>query len=163
MRTTAALVVAVVVGAALGGPARAQDVASPPPKDTIFARKTLMDSISVNMDEVEGMLAPSAKFETAEAREHLDSISVLMMAFPHLFPPATNQWKAGAQRDPAFDTFAAPEVWSNFVDFYDRATVASQAALDASRAMSRQVFNAKVAELRSACDGCHAAYMKIDQ
>jgi cytochrome c556 len=165
MRRAAVLagLLAAVSSVGLIGTSRAQEQATPPPKDTIFARKTLMDQISSNMDEVETMLAPGAKLETAEAREHLDAISVLLMAFPHLFPAATNQWKDGAVRDAALDTFAAPELWSKFQDFYGRATNASNTALDASRATRLVDFKAKVAELRTACDGCHAAYLKPDQ
>ena len=29
-----------------------------------------------------------------------DTISVMLMAFPHLFPPASNQWKPDVARDP---------------------------------------------------------------
>ena len=105
--------------------ALAQDGAIPPAKDTIFARKIVMGTIDMSMDEVETMLAPGGKLDPAEAREHLDIISVLLMAFPHLFPAASNQWKEGADRDAALDTFAAPELWTGFNDFYKRATAAS--------------------------------------
>jgi hypothetical protein len=37
-----------------------------------------------------------------------------------MFPTATNQWQADADRDAALDTFAAPELWSNFPDFNSR-------------------------------------------
>jgi hypothetical protein len=51
-----------------------------------------MNAIDGNMDELETMLAPGGKLDSAEGREHADNISILLMAFPHLFPPATNQW-----------------------------------------------------------------------
>src|SRR6266849_2183062 len=89
---------------ASGSIAFAQNEATPPPKDTIFARKILMATIDMNMDEVETMLAPGGKLNDTDAREHLDIISVLLMAFPHMFPASTNQWKPGADRDPALDT-----------------------------------------------------------
>ena len=132
----------------------------PAVKDTIFARKILMGAIDRNMDEVETMLAPGGKLESADAREHTDTISVMLMSFPHLFPPASNQWKPDVNRDPATDTFAAPELWSNFSDFYSRATAASKVALDASRATKLTDFKALVGELRNACNGCHAKYLK---
>ena len=141
----------------------AQAPVAPPPKDTIFARKILMGTIDMNMDEVETMLAPGAKFEVLEAREHTDLISVLLLAFPHMFPAATNQWKPGADRDAALDTFAAPELWTNFADFYARATAASKSAFEASRAATFPQFKAHMVELRSACNGCHATYMKPDK
>ena len=77
------------------GPASAQE--QPAAGDTIFARK----AIDMNMDEVEIMLAPEDKLVLSDAQEHAETISTMLMAFPHLFPPATNQWKPGAERDPA--------------------------------------------------------------
>ena len=106
----------------------------PPAKDTIFARKILMGAIDMNMDEIETMLAPDGKVEVADAQEHAETISTMLMSFPHMFPPATNQWRPGADRDPATDTFASPDVWTNFADFYQRARAASKLAFDASRA-----------------------------
>jgi cytochrome c556 len=84
------------------------------------------------------------------------------MAFPHMFPPATNQWKAGAARDPATDTFASPELWTNFADFYARATEASKIARNASRAKRPAEFRAFIGQLRERCNGCHALNMKPD-
>ena len=88
-----------------------QEQGLPPPKDTIFARKILMGAIDMNMDEIETMLAPGGKFEPAEAVEHSDTISIMLMSFPHLFPPSTNQWQPNVDRDPATDTAASPDVW----------------------------------------------------
>ena len=132
----------------------------PPPRDTIFARKILMGTIGMTMDEIEGMLEPGAKFDAGEAREGADLISVLLMTFPHMFPPATNQWQEGRARDPALDTFASPLLWSNFADFYGRATAASKVAFEASRAATFAEFKARMAELRTTCDGCHGTYVK---
>src|SRR5205085_1534996 len=101
-------------------------------KDTIFARKILMNGIDGNMDEIEGMLEPGGTLNLADAHEHADTISIMLMSFPHMFPASTNQWKPGAERDPAVDTYAAPELWTQFQDFYRRAADASKLALDAS-------------------------------
>jgi cytochrome c556 len=84
------------------------------------------------------------------------------MAFPHLFPPSTNQWKPNVDRDPATDTYAAPEIWTKFADFYKKATAASKAAFDASRANDEGTFKASIAQLRAGCNTCHAAYLKMD-
>ena len=139
-----------------------QEQNAPPPKDTIFARKILMGAIDMNMDEIETMLAPGGKFEPAEAVEHSDTISIMLQSFPHLFPPSTNQWQAGADRDPALDTVASPDLWRNFADFYQRAQTASKIALDATRAKSGKEFKELIIQLRAACNGCHAAYMKTE-
>jgi len=148
---------------AAAGAALAQDNAATPPKDTIFARKILMGAIDTNMDEIETMLLPEGKLDLAEGREHADTISIMLMAFPHMFPPATNQWKPNdPDRDPATDTYASPDLWRHFADFYQRAGAASKLALDATRATRANDFRAAIARLRAACNDCHAAYQKTD-
>jgi cytochrome c556 len=152
-----------VLVAALGiaaVPGSAED--QPPSKDTIFARKTLMGAIDMNMDEIETMLAPEGKLVLLDAEEHAETISTMLMAFPHLFPPATNQWKDGADRDPATDTFANPALWSNFADFYRRATEASKIAWNASRAKRPEEFRPLMKELRQRCNACHALNLKTE-
>jgi cytochrome c556 len=134
----------------------------PAAKDTIFARKILMGAIDMNMDEIETMLAPEGKLVLSDAQEHAETISTMLMAFPHLFPPATNQWKPGAERDPATDTFANPDLWSNFAEFYRRATEASKIAWSASRAKRADEFRPLIGQLRQRCNACHALNMKTD-
>ena len=51
-------------------------------------------------------------------RHHLDHADVVSAPVSG----GTNQWKPGADRDPATDTFASPDVWANFADFYQRAS-----------------------------------------
>jgi cytochrome c556 len=142
------------------GTARGQEL--PAAKDTIFARKILMGAIDMNMDEIETMLAPEGKLELADAQEHAETISTMLMVFPHLFPPATNQWKEGAARDPATDTFASPDVWKNFADFYARAADASKLAWSASRARRPADFRGFIGQLRARCNACHALNLKTD-
>jgi cytochrome c556 len=146
---------------ALGSAAWGQERGATPPRETIFARKILMDSIGRNMDELEAN-AGSAKVDLAEGRDHADIVSVMLMAFPHLFPPSTNEWKPNADRDPGTDTYAAPEIWTDFADFYQRARDAAQIAYKASRAETEPAFKDEVAQLRVACDSCHGVYMKKD-
>jgi cytochrome c556 len=152
-----ALAVAIMLAAA---PSAAED--QPPPKDTIFARKILMGAIDMNMDEVETMLAPEGKLVLSDAKEHAETISTMLMAFPHLFPPATNQWKQGADRDPATDTFANPALWSNFTDFYQRASEASKIAWSASQAKRPDEFRTQIKQLRQRCNACHALNLKTE-
>jgi cytochrome c556 len=51
-------------------------------------------------------------------------------------------------------------VWSKFADFYQRTTAASKIAFDISRADKIDEFKAGTAQLRAACNACHAAYLK---
>jgi cytochrome c556 len=152
-----------VTGLDVTGVAHAQDASLAPPKDTIFARKILMGFIDMNMDEIETMTVAGGKLDLAEGQEHADTISVLLMSFPHMFPLNTNQWTAtNPDRDPATDTYASPELWLNFADFYRRATAASKLAFDASRAKRADDFKPLIVQLREACNGCHALYQKTD-
>ena len=164
--TAALAVVGTIAGggdtSAQGQRARGTPAASQQAKEAIFARKILMTTIGDNMDEIESMLDPGGKFEVEEAREHANLISVMLLAFPHMFPPSTNQWRDNADRDPALDTFASPEVWRRFPDFYKRSADLSKIALEAAKAQHFKDYKARVAELRSGCDGCHALYLKED-
>ena len=138
-----------------------QDQSAATPKDVIFARKILMSSIGENMDELEAIIA-SGKIDVQHGAMHADLVSVMLLASPHLFPPASNEWKPNVDKDAGSDTFAAPEVWTRFADFYQRAQDASKAAYNASRARNEDEFKKSVAELRTGCDGCHAIYQKKD-
>jgi cytochrome c556 len=139
--------------------ASAQDQSAATAKDVIFARKTLMSSISDNMDQIETMIA-TGKIDLADAHEHADTISVMLMAFPHLFPPGSNQWKPNADLDPGTDTFASPDVWSKFSDFYQRAAAASKTAYDMSRADKVEELKSHAKALRAACNACHDLNLK---
>jgi len=161
MRCARLSLIALLIAA--GGIAVAQERKADVVKDAIFARKILMDSINNNMDEIEGMISSGKPIPMDEAREHADLISVMLMAFPHLFPDSTNQWKPNVQRDPGTDTFAAPAVWTNFADFYDRAAKASKTAYNASRAKTEGDFKSFAKQLRESCDSCHAAYQKTSE
>ncbi len=159
----AMLIAACLFAAGLAGSAAlGQDQSAATPADAIFARKTVMDTLSSKMDDIETATASTAKINLAAANEQADTVSVLLMAFPHLFPAATNQWKPNVDKDPGTDTFAAPEVWTQYADFYKRSTEASKLAFDASRATEEAEFRTAVKKLRAACDGCHAVYMKTN-
>jgi len=140
--------------------AQAQDQSAAKPEDVIVARKTAMDTLSDRMDQIEQMVSTN-KINIKAGQELADTVSVLLMAFPHLFPPASNQWKAGVDPDPVTGTFASPDVWTRFADFYKRATDASKAAYDISRADKEDDFKKHVQELRTDCNACHAAYLKM--
>jgi cytochrome c556 len=161
-RRSRMMIAALLIGTGVAAPVRAQDQSAATPPDTIYARKTVMDTISEKMDALEAASASDRKIDLGAAHEFADVISVLLMTFPHMFPAATNQWKPNVDKDPAIDTYAAPEVWTKFSDFYKRAGDASKIAYNASRAASEAEFKATVGTLRNACDSCHAAYQKTD-
>ena len=146
---------------AIGSVALGQDQSAATAKDVIFARKVLMSSIGENMDDLDIMVETN-KIDVAHGAMHADTISVMLLAFPHLFPPASNEWKPGVEKDAGVDTFASPDVWTRFADFYKRNSDASKSAYNASKARNADEFKKYAIELRAACDGCHAAYQKKD-
>jgi cytochrome c556 len=139
----------------------AQDQSAATAGDAIIARKVMMGALSDKMDDIETAIS-AGKVDLDQARAAADTVSVYLMAFPHLFPPATNQWKQGVDRDPATETFASPEVWTRFADFYKLSTAASKSAFEASRAQSEADLKAAVAELRSQCNACHTDFLKAN-
>jgi cytochrome c556 len=136
-----------------------QDQSAATTKDVIFARKIMMDTIGANMDEIDTMLQ-TGKIDLTEGREHADMISVMLMAFPHLFPSSSDQWKPNVERDPGTDTYASPELWKSYTDFYKQAAFASKTAYKASRAADEAEFKKFGAELRATCDTCHSTFLK---
>src|ERR1019366_817308 len=127
--------------------------------DVIFARKTLMATIARDMYPIDEM-RQNGKYDLDKGRANADSISAMLMAFPHLFPATTNTWTDKAPRDPAVDTFASPTVWEAYVSFYKEAQAASKIAFDLSKAQNEVEFRTKARDLRLACDTCHADYQK---
>jgi cytochrome c556 len=160
-RTAAAVLLAACV---IGSPSLAlgQDQSAATPQDAIVARKTAMNTLSDRMDTIEAAIASGKKLDLEDGHANADVISVLLMAFPHLFPASTNQWKPNVDRDPATDTYASPDVWTKFADFYKQAAAASKAAFDASRADDEAAFKAAIAQLRTGCNACHTAYLKAN-
>ncbi len=140
--------------------AQAQDQSAAKVEDAIVARKTMMDTLSDRFDQIEQMIS-SNKINIQAGQELADTVSVMLMAFPHLFPPASNQWKAGVDIDPVTGTYASPDVWMKFADFYKRASDASKAAYEISRADKPDDFKKHAQELRADCNACHAAYLKM--
>jgi len=146
-----------VAAVATGFAARAQDQHAASTPDVIFARKTLMNFMCDKMAEIERMIA-MRQVDLEGARGDADAMSVMLMAFPHLFPPGSNQWDPAADPDPVTATYASPELWRNFSDFYRLAVAAEQSAHDMSRAGTVDDFKNRARELRIICDTCHALY-----
>jgi cytochrome c556 len=84
----------------------------------------------------------------------------MLMAFPHLFSPATNTWMPNVPRDAAGETFTDPSLWKEYTFFYKEAQAASQYAFNASRAENEAEFKKNAVNLRLTCDTCHATFQK---
>jgi cytochrome c556 len=128
-------------------------------KDVIMARKALMNTIEENTDRITRMISDRDVI-LPEARTRARNIYVMLTALPHLFPPESNQWKEGVDLDPVADTVAAPEIWTNFDDFYQLASAAAKRADEMSRATSEDEVKSLHRALGNICDLCHALYYK---
>jgi cytochrome c556 len=82
------------------------------------------------------------------------------LAFPHLFPPGSNQWKPNAEAPPETVTLASPEVWTSFADFYRQGEAAAKSADALAHATTADDVKSRARELRIACDTCHALYLE---
>ena len=123
--------------------------------DVVQARQLLMTQIDEEMQLVD-LAAGGKDFPLDELKTNANRISIMLGAFPHLFPPQT---KPGPDE---FSTAAAPAIWQDFEAFYGQTDAAAKLAYDASQAAAIDQFRDSAKKLRAACDGCHAKYMKVD-
>lgn len=137
----------------------AQDRSATPDKDVIFARKTLKDAVCDKMAKIERMIS-LGRIDLDDVHAQADAISVMLMAFPHLFPPSSNQWRPDTDQAPETATLASPDLWTQFPDFYRQAAAAAKTAFDLSRADKIDDVKTRSRELRIACDTCHALYLE---
>jgi len=146
----------------VGSVALAQDQNPATASDVVLARKALMNSIGTNMYVIDQMLE-TGNIDPVSGRANADTISAMLMAFPHLFPNSTNLWTPNnAARNPATDTLADAAIWESRSFFYKEAMAASQYAFDASRAQNVVEFRKSATDLRQTCDGCHATFQHKD-
>jgi cytochrome c556 len=134
--------------------------------DVIFARNVLMDQIDLFMSEIEAFVGDAVRqnaVASVEAAEAADNISVMLEAFPHLFPPGSDIWSEQLEaEDPTKVTMALPKLWEEYDDFYALAQLANQQALDLSRLYPRDArFTEAAAELRQTCSNCHQQYTRF--
>ena len=139
--------------------ASGQDRSAAAANDVIVARKNLMNSMMDKMDKIGSMIS-RGKIDAPAAREDADDISVMLLAFPHLFPPNSNQWREDTELDPATATTASPDIWTDFADFYRRSGAAANTAFELSRAKDEDEMKRLYRALGIACDTCHSLYLK---
>jgi cytochrome c556 len=127
------------------------------PKDVINAREELME-------EIEHVMQPIDTFEVEDVpdlnqlRLAANTVHVMLLALPHLFPPTTNLYDPKAET-PA--TLALPAIWKDFATFY---ALAGAAAYDAEAMAEnpggKNELRAAGRALRASCDACHALFLR---
>jgi cytochrome c556 len=136
-----------------------EDNGLPIAQDVILARKSLMNLISDNQDRINNMLIEH-KIDFDKAHTYADNMAIGLTVFPHLFPASSNLWKEGAESDPVNDTIAAPDIWSDFQDFYEQATATAKIAEEIKQVDNEEDLRRLNRALGNACDLCHALYLK---
>jgi cytochrome c' len=127
------------------------------PKDVIAARGELME-------EIEHLMQPIDTFQVVDTdnlnalRLAANTVHVMLLAVPHLFPPTTNLYDSKAETPV---TLALPAIWKDFDTFYRLAAAASKAAETmADTPASKQQLRAEGLALRASCDACHALFLR---
>jgi cytochrome c556 len=130
------------------------------PNEVIAARGELME-------ELEHLMQPIDTFEVVdtdklnELRLAANTVHVMLLAVPHLFPPTTNLYDPKAEA-PA--TLALPAIWKDFDTFYRLAGAASKAAETmADTPAGKEQLRAEGLALRASCDACHALFLRQAQ
>lgn len=86
-----------------------------------------------------------------------DTISAMLLAVPHLFPPTTNLYDPNSA-EPA--TLALPGIWEDFPAFYGLASAASNSAATLVETTDPAALRAGALKLRATCDACHALFLR---
>ena len=126
------------------------------PEELIEARRALMDRAEDLMKPIDGFTVGEPA-DPKELRENAETIGAMLHAVPHLFPPTTNQFDPEA-RDPP--TLALPTIWQRFAAFETFAENAQRMAAALEMSEDGEPLRAASAQLRAACDACHAGFMK---
>ena len=126
------------------------------PKDVITARQELMEHIEILMEPIDTIQVKPVG-DAAKLHVAAETISAMLLAVPHLFPPTTNLYDPKAAI-PA--TLALPAIWRDFGSFYGLAAAASSAAQAMAETQGDAPLRAASLRLRASCDACHALYLR---
>ena len=150
---------------ALAGIARSQELSAgggpgwtgiTNPEDVILARQALMTEIERLMRPIDSFAAGDA-VDAALLASAAMTLSQVLPAVAHLFPPTTNLYDPDAQ---APVTIALPAIWEDFPAFYALAAAASESAAALAATSQPDARKAASLNLRGTCDACHAVFLR---
>ena len=124
--------------------------------EIIEARRVLMLRIEQLMKPIDAF-AVEGTGDLPALRSAAGSIEAMMLAFPHLFPPATNLYDATKRESP---TSALPAVWEDVSTFRTFAEASERAAATIAQSEDAGSIRTAAGALRASCDGCHALFMR---
>ena len=126
------------------------------PEELIEAREALM----VEMERIMRPLDSYTIGEPAEPenlRSIAQTVSQMMLAIPHLFPPTTNLYDPKAQTP---KTLALPPIWQNWAAFEKLAVASHEEAEKVAKMKTPGELKAGALALRATCDACHAGFLR---
>ncbi len=126
------------------------------PKDVITARQELMEHIELLMEPIDTIQVKGVRAADG-LRASAATISAMLLAVPHLFPPTTNRYDPKVT-EPA--TLALPGIWKDFGSFYKLAGAAAKAAEEMADTQGKEPLKTAGLKLRASCDACHALYLR---
>jgi cytochrome c556 len=126
------------------------------PMGVIAARQALMLEIELLMEPIDTYTVDDS-LDPDELKRAARTISVMLMAVPHLFPPTTNLYEPDNNLTP---TLALPRIWEDFSTFSAMATATSAAATTLSKASDPGDLRNAALALRASCDACHDLHLR---
>jgi cytochrome c556 len=124
--------------------------------EIIEARRVLMLRVEDLMKPIDALTVEQSA-DVPALRSAAASIEPMMLAFPHLFPAATNLYDATVRETP---TSALPAIWDDTAAFRKFAEEAERAAATLAKSDDAEEARTAGRTLRASCDGCHARFMK---
>jgi cytochrome c556 len=124
--------------------------------DVVAARQALMAELERLMQPIDSLAADQTARGADPASAAL-TISRLLLAAPHLFPPTTNLYDPAAEKP---ETIALPAIWQDFDGFYALAGASAAAAAALAEQSDPAAQKAGGLALRATCDACHARFLR---
>jgi len=136
-------VLALALGAA-GGAASATDV--------IGERQEAMEGVYEGMKNLAAIAKGEAPFDAGVVQKNAASMKDHLREASRLFPEGSGQGDV--------ETWAKPEIWSNYADFTLKLEKA-QAAAEAMKSVTEEsAFRPAMGKLGNACKSCHTDYRR---
>ena len=154
---TAVVLVATVFVARKATPVtRVEDAGPAETAEIIEARRVLMRQVQRQMGPIDALTLDGTG-DADTVRSAAEAIEAMMLAFPHLFPPASNLYDATLREPP---TIALPAVWETFATFRTLAEKSEHAAAGVAASTDATALRTAAAALRESCETCHAQFTR---
>jgi len=124
--------------------------------EIIEARRVLMRQVQQSMKPIDAFTWDGTG-DLPAVQSAAAAIEAMMLAFPHLFPPATNRYDPSLPEPP---TIALPVVWDAFSAFRTLAEASERAAATVAKSTDAKSLRTAGEALRATCEACHERFTK---